>query len=131
MKIFILEDEIGKYPRNEIIKVLEGHQVTVATNIYDAAKIYKAGTYHLLLLDHDMHGYYQSPEEEDTGHQFVKWLVNQELGIVQPKPPVILHSQNQEARRAMASLLFSHKFRVMEKPFGQDYINYLRGNIAL
>lgn len=129
MRIMILEDEIHRAPRNAILSVLAGHRLVVATNILDAMKIYSPGGYDLLLLDHDMHGYYQNPDDEDTGYQFVKWLVIQEVNP--RKPPVILHSQNQMGRRAMCSHLFQSGFRVMEKPFSSDYIKYLKENIAL
>jgi len=126
MRIFILEDEIHKYPRNTILEVLNGHELTITTNSFDARKFYKPSQYDLLLLDHDMRGYYDDSEYENTGYQFVKALVNIELGIVIPKPKVILHSQNEDGRRKMGSLLAQHKFSVAEFPFGSSYVAYLK-----
>lgn len=130
MKIFILEDEINRHPRQEIVRALAGHTLTIATDIHKGVELYKPGTYDLLLLDHDMHGYMQEPTDPDTGYQFVKWLVNQELGIVYPKPLIVLHSQNPKGARAMLSHLLAHRFRAIEFPFGQGYVNYLKETYA-
>src|ERR1044071_7427164 len=62
LRIFVLEDEIGHYPRNQIREVLKDFNVTYATNVIEAQLAYK-GPYDLLLLDHDMEGFY-----EDSAH---------------------------------------------------------------
>lgn len=124
MRIFILDDEINQHPRNILLTTLSSHDLTVATNSFEAAKIYTP-PYDLLLLDHDMRGFYDDPEYEDTGYQFVKWLVAKEL---ERKPQVILHSQNSEGRLVMMMLLSQYKFRVQEFAFSHAYVNYLQEN---
>lgn len=130
MRCFILEDEIHRYPRNAILEVLNGNELTVTVNSFDARKFYKPGQYDYLLLDHDMRGYYDDSEYEDTGYQFCKALVNLELGIVVPKPRVILHSQNEDGRRKMGALLVQHKFSVAEFPFGSAYVAFLKSSFG-
>jgi CheY-like chemotaxis protein len=123
MRIFILEDEIGHYPRNQILSALAKHELTVATSCPDAKKKYD-GPYDLLLLDHDMEGNYEyRPDYPNTGHQFVKWLVEQDPV---PKPEVVLHSQNPVGRTNMRQLLEEHGFSVTEFPFGPEYVKGLK-----
>lgn len=123
MRIFILEDEAHRYPRNEIVKVLKHHKITLCVNSYDARADYRPDVYDLLLLDHDMRGCYDDPGFHDTGFQFVKHLVELKHKV---KPDVILHSQNDKGRRAMKELLLEHKFHVRDFYFGPDYLKYLK-----
>ena len=129
MKIFILEDEIGFYPRNQIKDVLRKHDLTIAASVPEAIKLYKGG-YDLLLLDHDMGGYFEDPEAAhgNTGTAFCKWLVGLDL----PKPKqVILHSQNPQGRKSMLWLLREHGFKNIEEcAFGVKYVNLLKEQLA-
>lgn len=127
MNIFILEDEIYKYPRNKLTKVLEKHVLTLATSCDDAINCY-VGPYDLLLLDHDMEGEYEYRENyHNTGLQFVKWLVENVNG---PMPQVILHSQNGVGRKAMKLLLEENGFDVSECPFGPAYVKALQEQLG-
>lgn len=124
MRVFVLDDEIYLH-RRPILAALVGHSLTIATDIFMAQRVYD-GPYDLILLDHDMHGIYQSPDDEDTGAQFVKWLVKHEEGATGPKPTIILHSQNTEGRRAMNSILALGGLFASEFPFGNLYVKCLR-----
>jgi hypothetical protein len=74
MRIFILEDEIQGY-RSGILSALSGHDLTVATSIPSAVSLYAAKyPFDLLLLDHDMHGFYEPAGSKGTGSEFVSWL---------------------------------------------------------
>lgn len=124
-KIFILEDEIGRWPRCQILHALEGHEVTFATSVPEAKTTYK-GHYDLLLLDHDMEGFYEDPSAAhgNTGTAFVNWLVDQHLKLPQQ---IILHSQNPVGRKAMRERLADVGYtNVDECPFGPAYIKHLK-----
>ena len=92
MQIFILEDEIDQYPREQLKQVLKKHELTIAKSCDEAIEKF-CGPYDLLLLDHDMEGNYEyRPEYPNTGYQFVRWLM--EWWADEKKPQVILHSHN-------------------------------------
>lgn len=122
MKIFILEDEIHKYPRNQLKEVLEHHTLTLAVSVEDAKAKFK-GVYDLLLLDHDMEGFYEKSDAPNTGHQFVKWMLE---AFPEFDAPVILHSQNPVGRYNMRNLLMGMGFDVQEFPFGPAYVKALK-----
>lgn len=122
MKIFILEDEIRGH-RQPILTILDKHDLTVATDIEMGKRLYaENGPFDLVILDHDMHGYYQHYTEPDTGYAFCLWMTDQQQKI----PRVLLHSQNNTARVQMAELLKSCGIKVEEHYYGPNYLNYLR-----
>lgn len=121
MKLFILEDEIDSYPRNQLKELAVSHDLTIAKSAQEAMKTFR-GPYDLLLLDHDMEGFYERSEAPNTGYQFVKWLVEMETD----RPQVILHSQNPVGRMKMRDLLHEHGFPVDECPFGPAYVKQLK-----
>lgn len=127
MKCFILEDEIYKQPRIEILRILSGHELTITTSCEMAKNCYRYnGNYGLILLDHDMHGYPEPSESANTGYQFVKWLTTEGNWLTNNNPRFILHSQNSIGRRNMKDLLVKHKFQVDEFYFGPEYLRFLR-----
>lgn len=128
LRIMILEDEIDRYPRNQIKIVLEKHELTIAKSCDEGIEKF-VGPYDLLLLDHDMEGDYEyRPEFPNTGYQFVKWLVG--VRSVLPLPQVILHSHNPVGRARMRDLLHEHDFSVDECYFGPDYIKQLKEQLG-
>lgn len=124
MKIFILEDEIYKFPRNQILKALEGHELTVARSVEEAKlKFPQNYPYDLFLFDHDMRGFYESSFVPHSGYQFVVWMCKH---FRKHKNEVLIHSHNSEGRRNIAVLLRSAGFRdITEYSFNQDYVEYL------
>lgn len=128
LNIFVLEDEIDSYPREQIKTALKGHKLTIARSAPDAEKIYKGG-YDLLLLDHDMEGFYEYREGYfNTGLAFLKWLLKNFYHGNPNLPQVILHSQNAIGRNNMRLLLkdYGHT-NVDEYPFGPEYVKLLKG----
>lgn len=128
MKIFILEDEIDSYPRNQLKDVLNGHTLTIAKSVPEAKIKYKGG-YDLLLLDHDMNGMYNKPLSCDgnTGSYFAHHLVDFHRGDKESLPrQVVLHSQNPVGRDYMRSVLENAGFICDECPFGPTYVNMLK-----
>ena len=129
MRIFLLDDEVDFYPRVQLRHVLEPtHDVTVARSCPNAIETF-TGLYDLLMLDHDMEGFYEYREDyPNTGIAFVTWLVEhvEEFFVGQERPDVILHSQNPVGRERMRRLLEDHGFVVTECPFSSDYVKQLR-----
>ena len=134
-RVFILEDEIYKHPRNKILQVLDKPKVslTVATNVELAKKIYVPGAYDLLLLDHDMHGFPDSSDVPNCGYQFILWMLNEEWriggGSFKKKPPAIIHSQNHTGAAKMVKELTAAGYTAEHKYFSDDYVNWLALNV--
>lgn len=126
-KIFILEDEIDGYrhPIRDIL-VKGGHHLTICKSVPDAKRMFE-GPYDLLLLDHDMAGFYEKSSHPNTGFQFVKWLIEQDP---KPKPEVVCHSQNTVGRQNMVSLLAQHGYDVSECAYGTEYLKQLREQLG-
>lgn len=125
LKIFILEDELDRLPRSTMLEALKDHEVTTAASFEEGKERYQGG-YDILLLDHDMRGFYDDSEHPNTGHQFVKWLVKDLDRTKVPTTQVVLHSQNYVGRRNMKQLLEDYKFHVVEMPFCRSYVEWLR-----
>lgn len=126
LKIFILEDELDRVPRSAMLEALKDHTLTTAESFDDAKEKY-AGGYDILLLDHDMRGFYDDSEHPNTGYQFVKWLVKDlDRTKVKTTPQIVLHSQNGIGRRYMKLLLEEYRFHVVEMPFCRSYVEWLR-----
>lgn len=122
MKIFLLEDEIDKFPRNAILEALKGHELTLARSAQEARELYDP-PYGLMLLDHDMNGYFEDSSHPNTGYQFCAWLTISQQGS--KRSPVLLHSQNPAGRRKMADLLVRHRWTVSEFAFCREYVQHL------
>ncbi len=121
LRIFILDDEVGSAPRNAMLKALARHELTVVKNRVDAQNIYKPG-FDLLLLDHDMRGFFDSSDHPSTAYHFVKFMV---LLAHKVKPRIILHSQNPDGRTNMKKLLKEYGFQSEEYPFSPGYVRFL------
>lgn len=129
MNVFILDDEIDRYPRNQIVEVLKKHNLIVAQSCDEAMEKF-TGPYDLLLLDHDMEGDYEyRPEYPNTGYQFVKWLTEGDWWE-EKKPQVILHSHNPVGKERMRALLEEHEFPVDVTYFGPAYVRQLKEQLG-
>lgn len=128
MKIFVLEDEIERLPRSAIVQALEGHEVTYAKSFDEAIGLY-LGPYDLLLLDHDMEGFFENSNHPNTGYQFCRWLIDGPYDgemLDGPKPHVVIHSHNYVGAEKMQSLLEDFGFVVEKFPFNSQYISQLK-----
>ncbi len=126
MRIFCLDDEIDFHPRRAIVETLSGHDLTIARNINEAKKVY-AHPYDLLLLDHDMEGFFEDSNHPNTGYQFCVWLVEQQV----PKVPTLLHSQNNVGRDKMWKLLTNNDWHVSGCPFSHGYLELLKSKYRI
>lgn len=125
MKILILEDEIGREPRIGIIGVVDGHDFVVAKSCDEAKRLYTlGGPFDLLLLDHDLEGYYEMDKTHpNTGFEFVKWLTKQTTS--KPLPSVIIHSWNNVGAKRMSDGLRESGYDVQRVPFSVGYLTAL------
>lgn len=123
LRIFVLDDEVYREPRNAILELLRKHHVTVATNVIQAKNNFKRDQpYDLLLLDHDMRGYPEESHVPHSGYQFCRWLCD---NYERPTCDVFLHSQNFNGRAAQRALFNAHGWRVHEHVFGPIYLEFL------
>lgn len=85
MDIFILEDDqarIDKFVKEWGTKA----KLTIAKSYDEAVKKYK-GDYDLICLDHDLGGrQWVDSSEENTGFNFVKWLIKKHPYMTQDGP---------------------------------------------
>lgn len=135
MRIFILDDEVNMYPREQLKHVLKGHDLTIATSKDEGVALYPTNApYDLLLLDHDMEGNYEyRAEYPNTGMQWAKWLLEGYyvlMGKPKVRPSVVLHSHNPVGRKNMKALFEDHNWHVVEYPFGEKYVKFLKDNFG-
>jgi hypothetical protein len=78
MRIFILDDEIHQW-RAPLKEALKGHDLNIAISCDHAIKVFPlCMPYDLMLLDHDMEGFFEHRVNyPNTGAEFVKWVVNE------------------------------------------------------
>ena len=169
MKIYVLDDELnppgGYEKRDQLPKVLAGHDLTLALTLEEAKEKFKP-PYDLMLLDHDLNGTFNPVGSPNTGLTFIQWMVEQpynccprvkqrifcnecgygrseamycsnedQEGIPHkppaPLPQIILHSVSQKGRKAMHDILDEYGYHVLEYPFNQKYIEFLKASFSL
>ena len=120
MKVFIIEDELKQAPRNSILEALLSikAKVTYALSAEEAKAKFKP-PYDLILLDHDMRGFYESSDVPHSGYQFLKWSVEGGFWSSDwaPISRVIIHSQNGPGAKKMQALLRQYGVKAEAKPF--------------
>ena len=121
MRVFVVEDEIEGY-RKVIKDALLGHEVTYALSRPQAQELWKGlGAYDLVLLDHDMEGYYESSEAPNTGYQFLKWALEAECPdgpyLDKVAPLFVVHTQNNIGALNMLRLLRDYQLGSRVMPF--------------
>lgn len=115
LKIFILDDQIDRYPWSKIQDILSAHNLTLARNYEEGTKIFN-GNYDLLILDYDL-------GKGLNGAKFVDWLLEQTF---QKFPDVIVHSWGAAVEDLMVMKLRRHGFIVAQVPFGLRLIGALQ-----
>lgn len=113
MKILILEDDIIRIKKfNELFKYQE---VYMCQDIYAAKDVCKTFKIDLMLLDHDLgNKIWVDSKEENTGYQFVKWLVDNNL---QKQSLIYIHSMNFVGANRMLDYLKSNEYDGIWIPF--------------
>ena len=131
MKIYCLDDELisgGYEHRDQLPKVLAGHDLTLALTLEEAKEKFKP-PYDLMLLDHDLNGQFNPVGSPNTGLTFIQWMVN--IKQPAPLPQVILHSVSARGRAAMAQTLEEYGYHYLEYPFSSKYIEFLKASFGL
>ena len=115
MKVFILEDDYKRVVHFN--RVLRGMDVVHRDNVTEAKQYFlNGGTADILLLDHDLGGMQMvDSSEENTGYQFVKWLVENSYKFDQ----IIIHSYNPIGSLNMAEAAIPIASHVDRIPFSQ------------
>lgn len=101
MKLLILEDS---ETRIEAFKELfKNQQVDFTSTVEDAKKACLSKVYNCLFLDHDLEGrIWEDSSKENTGFQFVKWLVDNKM---QMSALCYIHSANPIGANRMLNYL--------------------------
>jgi hypothetical protein len=101
MKILILEDNPLRIEKFKIL--FKNHEVTHCDNIKDAKVACLNQIFEVMWLDHDLHGkIWEDSFKEETGYQFVKWVVDNGL---QEKSLNYIHSMNPVGANLMLNYL--------------------------
>ena len=126
MRVFILEDD--PYRIKVFTELLTRCEVTVSTSVPDAIAAFEP-PYDILCLDHDLDGrVYVDSAEENTGAGFVRWLIQNEIGL--NGNPILVHSYNPAgAARMVADLLDAGK-TARWVPFGPTLFKILNELIS-
>lgn len=113
MKIFILEDDLGRIQQLE--KWLRGNDITQVDTC--AAITAFQPPYDLILLDHDLGGR-QMSDHEDNGQLFAKLIVDTFGKQDRPETWVIVHSFNPAGAYAIGRTMTEAGYNVILAPFG-------------
>ena len=113
MKILILEDnqERIKYFK----RIYKNCELTICTVLYSAKKSVEQEEFDVLFLDHDIcENNFEGIELEETGYDFVKFLVEHSL---QKHAVIYIHSMNPSGANLMLNLLKDNNYEVQWIPF--------------
>ena len=93
MKVFVLEDNWNRIEQFQGLFASMDFDHVYATNVVDAQSMYIQEDADYVFLDHDLGGQvYVDSDEENTGYQFVKWIVANDPKITERK--FVVHSFN-------------------------------------
>src|SRR3972149_9614593 len=90
MKILILEDNQDRI--NKFKLAFKNQNLYIAEDIQHAKEYCNHNEFNVMFLDHDLDNkIWVDSNEENTGYQFIKWLINNNL---QKNSLIYLHSMN-------------------------------------
>jgi hypothetical protein len=115
MRILILEDNLD---RIEFFKrIYKNHTLYITDNLLQAKtwSKYKEIDFDIMFLDHDIkENIFTAMKEEDTGYDFVKWLVE---GKIQIHALYYIHSMNPVGAQVMVNTLKDNGYQALWVPF--------------
>ena len=113
MRILILEDNQDR--QNKFNELFRNQELFIFDNAVDAHHACLLRDFQIMFLDHDLgqEGWVKS-EEENTGHQFVKWLIEKKL---QKSALIYIHSMNPIGANKMLNLLLDNGYDGIWIPF--------------
>ena len=80
---------------------LKQHKLTVCRHARTAIKALKKHTFDLIFLDHDLEHRVANPDDENTGSEVARFIVDQAIAC----ECIILHSENPVGRESMETLI--------------------------
>jgi len=113
MKIFVLEDDTIRIEKFELL--FKNQQLRIVQNVEDAITSCLSDEFQIMWLDHDLGGrIWTDSNEENTGYQFVKWLIENQK---QKNALIYIHSMNPIGANKMLNLLLDNKYDGIWIPF--------------
>lgn len=106
MRILILEDNLSRIDKFK--QIFQNQELFIFDNIKDAFESCQKVEYSVMFLDHDLDNkHWVNSTEQNTGYQFVKKLVNNNL---QKSSLFYIHSMNPIGANRMLNLLLDYDY---------------------
>lgn len=113
MRILILEDNPIRI--EQFRKLFKYQNIIISKTVDNAKRWCKREVFDALWLDHDLNGrIWEDSNEENSGYQFVKWLVDNGL---QKKSLNYIHSMNPIGANRMLNYLIDNGYDGIWIPF--------------
>jgi len=113
MKILVLED--NPIRQDKFRELFKNQEVFIYDNTLDAFHICLTIDFQILWLDHDLEGkIWEDSNKENTGYQFIKWLVDNEK---QRNSLIYIHSMNPIGASKMLNYLKDNGYDGIWIPF--------------
>lgn len=124
MKILFLDDDQIRH--DELILILGAkHELVRVYHAVDAIDKLKTDQYDLVMLDHDLGLIYDEDgiaDEGPDGRVVVRWMIE---NMKDNRPPVIVHSWNNQRAPEMEKLLGEAGFQVRRIAFARTWLKEL------
>jgi len=115
MKILLLED--NQYRIDKFKELYINQELFIYNNVLDAHHACVCNDFQVMFLDHDLDNrIWVNSQEENTGYQFVKFLVNNKL---QKNSLIYIHSMNPIGANKMLNYLKDNGYDGIWIPFHQ------------
>jgi len=106
MRILLLEDNPVR--QEKFKQLFKNQELIIVDNVLDAKDICRHNEIKVMFLDHDLgNAIWVNSNEENTGYQFVKWLVDNEF---QKNTLIYIHSMNPIGANKMLNYLLDNKY---------------------
>lgn len=112
MEILVLEDDIKRIERFK--EKYNKDELFITKNVEKAKVLLRINNYDYIFLDHDLGGEMVDSDNEDTGYQVAKFIVEEQ---VQKNATIIIHSVNPVGSKKMYDTLIKQGFKVAQLPF--------------
>ena len=113
MKILILEDNLLRIEKFK--ELFKNQELRIVQNVEDAITFCLSEEFQIMWLDHDLEGkIWEDSNKENTGYQFIKWLVDNEK---QRNSLIYIHSMNPIGASKMLNYLKDNGYDGIWIPF--------------
>jgi len=104
MKILILEDNVLR--QEKFKELFKNQEIVICDNVLDSISVCIYQDFQVLWLDHDLEGkIWEDSNKENTGYQFVKWLVDNNKA---KDSLIYIHSMNPIGANKMLNYLLDN-----------------------